>query len=105
MAPSKPRNHATEEMAKRLKDGGKAGPIPEIDLTLLEFLERLFPPRCYTAEGESLEDHLQYAGAVALVQCLRTSYEEQANFTDDGGDDATTTTIFAMGLNDPDGDD
>jgi hypothetical protein len=41
---------------------------------LIEDLEAEFPPRC-KQPGESLEDHMVYAGRVALTQDLRARYE------------------------------
>lgn len=91
MTASKPRNHATDEMLRRIPNGTTL-PIPEVDLTLLEFLEELYPPRCYEPGRESLEDHLKYAGMVDLVRMLRGSYEEQQQ--GDAEDmDAIITTI------------
>lgn len=82
MAVNKPSNHAIKEMVGRLsreQTQSDSTPVPEVDLTLLEFLEELYPPRCYTGTGETLEAHLKYAGAVELVQMLRGSYEEQVS--------------------------
>ena len=53
-------------------------PCPEIDLDLLKWLEAAYPPRCYEGNpGESLEQHLKYAGAVGLISYLRNERDMQ----------------------------
>ena len=44
--------------------------IPQLSEDLIEDLEEHYPPRCIE-QGESIEDHLRYAGMVELVQNLR----------------------------------
>lgn len=50
---------------------------PEISKELVEWLELAFPAKCYAPGGETLEDHLLYAGKVGLVAMLRVEYQEQ----------------------------
>ncbi len=74
---SKPQNHATRAAHDRVFSklaAQEAEPLPDIDLGLLECLERLYRPRCYTG-SETLETHLLYAGAVGLIQVLRNTYD------------------------------
>lgn len=76
MPPTKPHNHVTRALLEAAA-GAPSDLIPEVPEDLLLFLEKLYPPKCYTARGESLEQHLLYAGMVELVAYLRASYEEQ----------------------------
>lgn len=43
-------------------------------MDLLEDFERQYPPRCL-AKGETVEEHLRYAGKVELVSELRRYIE------------------------------
>lgn len=53
-------------------------PCPEVDLDLLKWLEATYPPRCYEGEpGQSIEQHLKYAGAVGLISLLRNTRDQQ----------------------------
>lgn len=46
--------------------------IPYVTESLVEALEALFPPRCLKV-GESVEQHLRYAGKVELIALLRAN--------------------------------
>lgn len=77
MALHKPQNHVTRALLEAAANV-PSDPIPEVPEDLLLFLEKLFPPQCYTGtRGESLEAHLLYAGKVELVSYLRASFEDQ----------------------------
>jgi hypothetical protein len=54
--------------------------VPEIDLALLRFLERLYPPVCYDPRRGTLEDHLMYAGKAELVAELRETYNRAEEY-------------------------
>ena len=49
-------------------------PLPDTVADLLADLEAAYPPRCKDP-SESLEQHVNYAGAVQLVTDLRVRYE------------------------------
>lgn len=73
--------------------GPKPIPMPDIDEELLDYLEGLYPARCYNPMQEDLETHLRYAGKVDLITVLRASFEEQSEPVVTGedieGDDAS----------------
>lgn len=50
---------------------------PLLSKPLLDLLDQAVPPRCM-ARGETVEDHLRYAGQRELVESLRFQFE-QAN--------------------------
>ena len=51
---------------------------PEVTKELVRWLQTQYPPRCYSGDaGETLEQHLQYAGKVDLVFELATIHEDQ----------------------------
>lgn len=52
--------------------------IPLIPKELLRYLQEGHPPRCYTAIGESIEQHLRYAGKVELIATLAAHAQQQA---------------------------
>lgn len=54
---------------------------PEVPKSLIEWLEREFPPRCL-GTAETVEDHLRYAGKVELVQSLRDRFNDQPDWND-----------------------
>ena len=45
--------------------------FPRLTADQVEQLENKFPPRCL-GKGESVEDHLRYAGKVELIALLRS---------------------------------
>ena len=51
---------------------------PSVDRNFVEFLERCWPARS-VRPGESIEDAMFYAGQVALVEAIRSAYENQRN--------------------------
>lgn len=59
-------------MAKAAQDGrrGDERSWPDIDESIVLHLESLYPPRTL-GKGETVGDHLRYAGACDLVQTLR----------------------------------
>ena len=59
---------------------------PTVSRTLVDWLEGIYPPRCYDVGNETLEQHLQYAGKSSLVQDLKTILEEQRTFSPSGDD-------------------
>lgn len=65
---SRPQNHVTRDMAKRLV--GQGSQCPDLSELLVAWLEEAFPPRCL-APRETVEDHLRYAGKVELIAFLR----------------------------------
>ena len=48
--------------------------LPNSVVGIIEELEADYPPRCKTPD-ESLEEHMCYAGSVAVVTKLRARYE------------------------------
>jgi len=50
--------------------------LPDTVISLLEELEADYPPKC-KSPAESLEDHAQYAGKVALVVTLRGRFDAE----------------------------
>lgn len=48
--------------------------IPNTVVGLIEELENMYPARCMKA-GETLEDHLLYAGRVSLISEMRSRYD------------------------------
>lgn len=80
-----PENSVTHEMERRLRANLQASPLdfPAISTKLVEHLERLYPPVCYTADRrQNLEQHLMYAGKNALVQELRAALTTQQDNPD-----------------------
>lgn len=77
MAPTKPRNHVTDQQQAFLAGPDLTEKLPVFSRESLEALEELFPPRCLE-RGESAEDHLRYAGKVELVGMLRYRHEHWA---------------------------
>jgi hypothetical protein len=69
----KPTNHVTRGL------GEFANPalwvhLPVLDLTAIAQLEKEYPASCL-ARGETVEEHLRYAGKVELIAQLRQRYE------------------------------
>jgi hypothetical protein len=77
MVVKRPTNHVTRALrGAAVVQPGAA--FPEVDTTLLEYLEKSYPPMCYDpTPGETLERHLMYAGAVNLISVLRQAHDEQ----------------------------
>lgn len=69
--------HPLREIHRRLFAQDIPNQPPEISEPLLQWLEDVFPPRCYTGSGETIEDHLMYAGQVSLIQKLRAIQTER----------------------------
>lgn len=91
----KPNNYAVREALSRLMATAISGPYPEVDETLVAHLEALYPPQCYTGDGESLEAHLLYAGKVQLIVELRNVLEKQSE------EEAVAAEITALELDIP----
>ena len=77
--PPRPDNHVTreQEAVRQACMREATATWPEVPEDLLLHLEAAFPPRCYDHRGESLEDHLVYAGRVGLVEAMRSAFEQQ----------------------------
>lgn len=79
----RPENHVTRALSgpglKAPDPGGFADleRCPEITAELLDFLHLAFPHRVYNPRGETLEEHLVYAGHVGLVEYLEAAHEYQ----------------------------
>ena len=88
----RPLNHAT---AAPQLNGTPGADWPEVPEDLLKHLEAIYPERCYRATpGQTLEDHLQYAGAAGLVADLRGVFEEQrAAAIEADPDDASALSV------------
>lgn len=87
MAQQKPRNHVTDQQQAFLAGPDLTEKLPVFSRESLEALEGLFPPLCL-GRGESVEDHLRYAGKVELVEMLRNRHDQWAQAQvegDDGG--------------------
>lgn len=69
MATSRPSNHVTRDLAKRLSQEG--APCPDLTETMVAWLEAAYPPRCLDLTRESVETHLMYSGKVELIASLR----------------------------------
>jgi len=69
------------ELLKRLSPDQPTDPAnaPRLDRRMVEYLERAFPPRCLEPSRETVEEHLLYAGRVALVQDLRGILDAQSD--------------------------
>lgn len=79
---SRPNNHVTRQMdaiRQNQLSSPDSGEFPPISPRLLERLEKDYPARC-KEPGESLEEHMEYAGMVKLVGILRTHFDRQADF-------------------------
>lgn len=69
----RPYNHVT----RRGPDpAGILEPFPDLTEAQIAWLERHYPPRCYTAR-EDLEQHLQYAGVVAFSDMLYAQWADK----------------------------
>lgn len=74
----RPENHVTRTMRENLKVTGMEW--PEVSPRLVKFLEEAYPPRC-KSPGESLEEHMLYAGVVRLIALMRAQVDHYADFT------------------------
>ncbi len=67
-------NHVTRAMEARLKRSRALpnlyGPVPLVPPDLVKWLRLAYPVRCYAFGEETLEDHIKYSGAVALIEKL-----------------------------------
>lgn len=57
-------------------DQGERAEWPQLDKTVIAFLEEAFPARCIRAD-ETVEQAQRYAGKRELVETMRTIYERQ----------------------------
>lgn len=74
--PKRPINHVTIARDLRVSEALRSSQPPEAPEELLVWLETVFPARCYTStDGETLEQHLLYAGKVDLIDLLRSANE------------------------------
>ncbi|MBK3400432.1 hypothetical protein [Methylobacterium ajmalii] len=95
MIPHKPKNHVQEVMETIRQDAATGTVWPDIPEDLVDFLDATFPPRCYQFGAEALEEHLLYAGSVALVQVLRGVFERQAKEAEDDAEDGSEESYWA----------
>ncbi|RWP84740.1 MAG: hypothetical protein EOR11_19970 [Mesorhizobium sp.] len=88
MAQQKPRNHVTDQQQAFLAGPDLTDKLPVFSRESIEELETQFPPRCL-GRGESVEEHLRYAGKVELVEMFRNRHKQwaQAQVEDDDGSD------------------
>lgn len=49
--------------------------LPSTVYGLIEELEDQYPPKCYDPTSETIEEHLRYAGRVALISHLRERHK------------------------------
>lgn len=86
MAPSKPRNHVTDQQQAFLSGHDITADLPILSAEAIEALEGHFKPRCL-GRSETAEEHLRYAGKVELVEQLRNRHDLWANEAKQSGQD------------------
>lgn len=71
----KPQNHVTRALDAQKQFTGS--PFPDLTKAQLDWFAANYPPRCYDHRGELIEDHLKYAGVVALGMTLQVQFTER----------------------------
>jgi hypothetical protein len=77
-------SNITDERLRQLLRAGTRdaadpdNPTPPISKALMDWLEGIYPAKCYEPSKETVEEHLLYAGCVKLVQNLRHIREAQS---------------------------
>lgn len=94
MAPTKPRNHVTDNLQAFLAGPDITADLPVLPAEAIDKLEQQFEPRCLQ-RNETAEEHLRYAGKVELVQMLRNRlsiYQAEADLGGQSYEDLETGT-------------
>ena len=90
--PKRPENWATRSYYDPNRAASEWPDVPE---DLLVFLEEIYRPACYDPDHVTLERHLQYGGAVALVASMRAAHERQKKEAADPGEESEISTTPA----------